>query len=71
MLGLLGLSRCELQQIAVGNAFLLQGLQLCVPIAVLGGATALEHPAPPLQAERPSVWRTGIIKMLTSKGQPF
>ena len=42
--GLLGCSCRELAQLSVGNTLLLKGLQVCVPTAAHGGATALEHP---------------------------
>jgi len=69
--GLLNLSFKELQQVAIGNELLLRGLLLCAPVALHGGATTLEHPAPPLQEERPSIWRTGILKLLSSGGRLF
>ena len=69
--GLLALSLRELQQVSVGNCLLLKGLQLCVCTAMGGGAVALEHPAPPLQQERPSIWRTAIVRLLCGYGMPF
>jgi hypothetical protein len=61
----------ELLQISVGNSLLLKGLQLCACVAVGEGAVALEHPAPPYQLERPSIWRTAIIRLLSGPGMPF
>ena len=61
----------ELLQVSVGNSLLLKGLQLCACVAVHGGAVALEHPAPPYQADRPSIWRTAIIKLLSGPQMPF
>ena len=69
--GLQGCSLHELAQLSVGNTLLLKGLQLSVPVAAHGGAAALEHPAPPFQLERPSIWRTGILKLLSSPGGLF
>ena len=69
--GLEQLSLKELQQILIGNGLLLKGLHLGACVACQGGAVALEHPAPPYQIERPSVWRTAIIKLLCSAGMPF
>ena len=65
--GLPGLSHRELLQVSVGNSLLLKGLQLCVPVAAKGGAVVLEHPAPPLQQEHPSIWRTGIVRLLSGR----
>ena len=59
--GLLGLSRKELLQLSVGNSLLLKGLLLCIPATVHGGSTTLEHPVPRLQADRASIWRTGVM----------
>ena len=61
----------ELLQVSVGNSLLLKGLQLCACVAVGGGAVALEHPAPPYQLERPSIWRTAIIRLMSGPGMPF
>ena len=69
--GLEQLSLKELHQILIGNGLLLKGLHLSACVACQGGAVALEHPAPPFQIERPSVWRTAIIKLLCSAGMPF
>jgi len=52
------------------NSLLLKGLQLCACVAIGGGAVALEHPAPPFQIERPSIWRTAIIKLLCGRDMP-
>ena len=54
--GLESLSLKELRQLSVGNCLFLRGLWLCIPIALGGGAVLLEHPAPPLQMERPSIF---------------
>ena len=62
------LSLRELLQIQVGNNLLLKGLLLCICVACGGGAVALEHPAPPLQIERPSIWRTALLKLLCGPG---
>ena len=69
--GLTQLSLRELLQIQVGNNLLLKGPLLCVCVACGGGAVALEHPAPPFQIERPSIWRTAILKLLSGPGMPF
>ena len=69
--GLELLSMKELLQVQVGNSLLLKGLLLCASVACRGGAVALEHPAPPLQLDRPSIWRTAVLKLLCSNGMPF
>ena len=69
--GLAGLSHRELLQVSVGNALLLKGLQLSIPVASRGGAVVLEHPAPPLQQERPSIWRTGVVRLLSGRCRFF
>ena len=69
--GIAALTLRELDQVAIGNSLLLRGLWLCVPVGLRGGAVILEHPAPPLQAERPSVWRTGLFGLLLRDGWLF
>eukprot|EP00435_Cladocopium_sp_Y103_P062615 s141_g24.t1 len=69
--GISGLSLRELQQVSVGNCLLLKGLHLAVPIAFRGGVVVLEHPAPPIAIERPSIFRTGIVRFLLQPGTPF
>lgn len=43
-------------QLSVGNCLLLREFWLCIPVALCGGSVILEHPALPLQKERP--WQT-------------
>ena len=69
--GLERLSLKELQQISVGNCLFLRGLWLCIPIAIGGGAVLLEHPAPPVQMERPSIFRTAMVTFLLRHGWMF
>ena len=69
--GILGLCLRELKQLSVGSCLLLRGLWLCIPIALTGGAVMLEHPAPPLQEERPSIFRTGLVTLLLREGWLF
>ena len=69
--GIEGLSLRELSQLSVGTCLLLRGLWLCVPIALSGGAVLLEHPAPPMQMDRPSIFRTGIVTLLLREGWLF
>ena len=58
----------ELQQLSVGSCLLLRGLWLCIPVALSGGSVILEHPAPPLQSDRPSVSQTIMSTLLLRDG---
>ena len=69
--GLDGLRLRELRQISVGSCLLLRGLWLCIPVALTGGAVMMEHPAPPYQDDRASIFRTGIITLLLREGWLF
>ena len=69
--GLPKLSLRELEQISVGNSLLLKGLWLCAPVALHGGAVLLEHPAPAFDMDKPSIWRTGVIRLLLREGWLF
>eukprot|EP00435_Cladocopium_sp_Y103_P038877 s1387_g10.t1 len=69
--GLQGLSYKELLQLSIGNVLFLKGLQLCIPVAMNGGAVTLEHPAMPYALDRASIWRTGIINLLLRRCSPF
>ena len=55
--GLQGLALRELHQLSIGSCLLLRGLWLCIPVALHGGAVLLEHPAPPYQEDRASIFR--------------
>ena len=54
----------ELHQLDVGNCLLLKGLWLCVATALHNGSVILEHPAMPIEEAKPSIWRTGILRLL-------
>lgn len=69
--GIAELGLRELQQLSVGSCLLLRGIWLCIPVALTGGAVMLEHPAPPFQEDRASVFRTGIITLLLRDGWLF
>lgn len=69
--GLIGLALRELCQLSTGSCLLLRGLWLCVPVALFGGAVLLEHPAPPYQEERASIFRTGLVLLLLRDGWLF
>ena len=65
------MSLAEVDQLHVGNSLLLKGLWLCIPTALHGGAVILEHPAPAYDIEKPSIWRTGIVRLLLRDGWLF
>ena len=65
------LSLAELKQIDVGNALLLKGVWLSIPIALRSCAVLLEHPAPAFQSERASIWRTNLLLHLLRDGWLF
>jgi hypothetical protein len=69
--GIAGLGLRELQQLSVGSCLLLRGLWLCIPVALTGGAVVLEHPAPPFQNDRASIFRTGLVTLLLRDGWLF
>jgi len=61
----------ELLQLSVGNCLLLKGIWLAVAVTYHSGSAALEHPAMPYDAELPSIWRSGILRLLLRGGVPF
>ena len=69
--GLTQLSVSELKQLGVDNNLLLRGLWLCLPVAMHGGSVVLEHPAPPIQNERASIWRTSVVLLFLRNGNWF
>lgn len=69
--GLLGLALRELNQLSIGSCLLLRGLWLCIPVALYGGAVLLEHPAPPFQDDRASIFRTGLVLLMLRDGWLF
>ena len=62
--GMAHLTISELAQVYTGNCLLLKGLLLACVTTFNGGATFLEHPAVPYDETFPSIWRTGLIKLL-------
>jgi len=69
-----GLPLCslsELLQLSVGNCLLLKGVWLSVAITMRSGPVVLEHPAMPFDEELPSIWRSGILRLLLRRGDPF
>ena len=64
LFGLPCLTSRELRQLHLGSAFFLQGgLALCLHL-VHGGYFISEHPAPPRDRSRPSIWTSAIIEFL-------
>ena len=62
--GLGGLSSRELRQLSVGSSFALQTLVVLAWLLVQGGSFLIEHPAPPQEAWKVSVFRTKIAMIL-------
>eukprot|EP00438_Fugacium_kawagutii_P011254 Skav219465 [mRNA] locus=scaffold596:13493:14290:- [translate_table: standard] len=62
--GLWQLTMRELQQCRTGAVLLLRGFWLAITVALAGGGVVLEHPAMPRQADRPSIWRLGVMKQI-------
>ena len=50
----------ELKQLDTGSTSMLNNVQLEVDVVLSGGASLMEHPAPPLQEEHASIWRTSL-----------
>lgn len=63
--GLAGLTGKEYRQLKQGSAFFLQTTLLAVWQLVHGGLFLSEHPAPPPQQHFASIWRTGLMRLLT------
>ena len=62
--GLLLLTHRELRQLRCGSNFCLQGALIsCLQLAS-GGYLISEHPAPPKNKERPSIWTSAILTLL-------
>eukprot|EP00435_Cladocopium_sp_Y103_P031953 s3260_g8.t1 len=64
ILGLAGLSMREVEQLHVGSAFFLQTTLLIVQQLVIGGYFISEHPAPPQDSSRASIWTTPWLQLL-------
>jgi hypothetical protein len=56
----------EMRQILIGNQLLLFSFHMMLLLYVTGGCGALEHPAPPKDEEKASIWRTSIALFLCS-----
>ena len=64
LLGLPALSLRELKQLQMGSAFFLQGLLLIAHHLRCGGFFISEHPAPPVQPTRASIWSSPWVEIL-------
>ena len=64
LLGLPALTQRELAQLGAGSLFFLQGLLLLSYQIVGGGCFISEHPAPPRDATRPSIWTSPWLQVL-------
>lgn len=62
--GLEDLTARELRQAGVGSLFYLQGLQVLAHHICQGGFYISEHPAPPRDPDRPTVWRAPLTRLL-------
>lgn len=63
LLGLPALTRREIEQLGAGSMFFLQGLLLLSYHIVGGGCFISEHPAPPRDPARPSIWTSPWLQV--------
>jgi len=54
----------EIRQLDVGNLLLLFTLELLINLALEGGIGCLEHPGPPEDATKASIWRLPVVQFL-------
>lgn len=66
--GVDALSPREYWQLQVGMRLLMRGVLLAILTVARGGAALLEHPAESSKAGRPSIWKTGLIRVLIDCG---
>ena len=64
MWGLPSLALKELQQVSVGNELLIFSFDLMCCLACSDGCGVLEHPAPPSDPLKPSIWRLPFVQIL-------
>ena len=64
LFGLAGLRPKELRQCRQGTAFMLQAVMVCVWHLTRGGIFISEHPAPPQDPEKASIWTSAILRLL-------
>ena len=64
LFGLPGLRPKELRQCRQGTAFMLQAVMACIWHLTRGGLFLSEHPAPPSDVSKASIWTSAIIQLL-------
>eukprot|EP00435_Cladocopium_sp_Y103_P039037 s4628_g10.t1 len=64
LFGLDGLTMRELKQVSVGSSFFLQCMHVLALHMRYGGVFLAEHPAPPQDVTRPSIWSSEIVQCL-------
>ena len=64
LFGLCGLRPKELRQCKQGSAFMLQAVMVCIWHVLFGGLYLSEHPAPPADDGKASIWTSAIISLL-------
>ena len=64
LFGLDGLRAKELRQCRQGSAFMLQAVMVCIWHLNRGGLFLSEHPAPPTDQSKASIWTSAIIRLL-------
>ena len=64
LFGLSDLRPKELRQCKQGSAFMLQATMVCIWHVVFGGLFLSEHPAPPADDSKASIWTSAIICLL-------
>ena len=54
----------EYKQLAMGSKFFLQSCKALVFHLIYGGIYVGEHPAPPADGNRPTIWRSALVQLL-------
>ena len=62
--GRIALALREIRQLDIGNLLLLFTLELLITLAMMGGIGGLEHPAPPADPDKASIWRLPLMRYL-------
>ena len=55
----------EYRQIETGMRLLMRGLIMSIMVVMNGGAAVMEHPAASPKKDRASIWKTGLIRLVT------
>ena len=64
LFGLAGLRPRELRQCRQGSAFMMQAVMICILHLIKGGLFLSEHPAPPEDTTKASIWTSAILQLL-------